>query len=384
MLDYIIVGGGPIGLYVGSLLKDRNLKFLIIERDHIGGRVGNVTFQNTEIMIGAGIGRLDKDKLLMQLLTDLGLSAPLFYTKKTFSEKASSSRVNMKRILKLLQNKLTENPSLNNLTFRDFAIRYLSLKEYNGFVITSGFSDFENTAISDALYNYGFEDDDDEWQAFHVPWKKMVQRLANKIGHETILLGTEVTSLSILQKSVAVNTSNGIFEGRHCILATTIDTIQKLLPEKPIYKQIGGQPFLRVYGKIVSREMKSKVIGTTIVDTPLQKISRVDENVYMIAYSDNANALHLKDFIRNTHENRQMWARQLKEALSLSSLPKVEAIRGFFWEIGTHFYKVGSNDRETFLRRAQRPYPNVSVCGEVVALNQGWTNEALKTVHSIL
>lgn len=383
MLDYIIVGGGPIGLYVGSLLKDRNLKFLIVERDDIGGRVGNVTFQHVEIPIGAGIGRLDKDKLLMQLLNDLGLSAPLFSTKKTFSEKASSSRVNMKSILKLLQKKLKENPHLHNLTFRDFALRFLSLKKYNGFVITSGFSDFENTAISDALNYYGFDDNDDEWQAFHVPWKKMVQRLANKIG-ENILLQTEVTSLSILPKSVVVNTSNGIFEGRQCILATTIDTIQKLLPEKSIYKQIGGQPFLRVYGKVVSREMKSKVVGTTIVDTPLQKISRVDDNVYMIAYSDNANALQLKDFIQNTHENRQMWAMHLKEALSLSSLPKVEAIRGFFWEIGTHFFKVGSNDRETFLRRAQRPYPNVFVCGEAVALNQGWTNEALKTVHSIL
>ena len=86
MLDYIIVGGGPIGLYIGSILKDKT--FIILEKGtELGGRVGNVFFQNVEIPIGAGIGRYDKDKLLMQLLTDLGLSAPLFYTKKTFSEK---------------------------------------------------------------------------------------------------------------------------------------------------------------------------------------------------------------------------------------------------------------------------------------------------------
>ena len=93
------------------------------------------------------------------------------------------------------------------------------------------------------------------------------------------------------------------------------------------------------------------------------------------------------NFTRNTLENRDIWAYELKKALSLSKMPMVKAIRGFFWPIGTHYFKplCGSQEtRESFLQRAQNPYTNVKVCGEVVALNQGWTNEALKTVYSIL
>jgi hypothetical protein len=184
-------------------------------------------------------------------------------------------------------------------------------------------------------------------------------------------------------------TQKEFFLAKRCILATNIETLMRLLPEKySVYKQIGGQPFLRVYAKIDDKYMSKKVSGTTIVSTSLRKISCIDmeKGVYLIAYCDNKDALLLCHYIQNTRVNREFWSEQIREALTLPSSPSIEAIRGFFWPIGTHYYKPTEHQlkRKVFIKKAQHPYPNVQVCGEVVALNQGWTNSAFESVEAIL
>jgi hypothetical protein len=269
---------------------------------------------------------------------------------------------------------------------------FLPKNMYDNFVMTTGYSDFENMAVYDALYNYGFDDNGNStWEAFHVPWKKMVTELAKKIGYQRILFGKEVVQIDSKKSFVNIITAKKeIFSAKRCILATNVETLMRLLPEKKsIYKQIGGQPFLRVYAKIIDdKSMAKKVSGTTIVTTPLRKVSCIDaeKGVYMIAYCDNKEALLLSHYIQNTRVNREFWSEQLKGALTLPSVPHIEAIRGFFWPIGTHYYKPFTKimKREDFIKTAQHPYPNVQVCGEVVALNQGWTNSAFESVEAIL
>ena len=56
----------------------------------------------------------------------------------------------------------------------------------------------------------------------------------------------------------------------------------------------------------------------------------------------------------------------------------------FYWPIGTHYYQPLSNEyknRKDFIDEAQHPLPNILVVGEVVALNQGWTQGALESVQ---
>ena len=69
MYDCIIIGSGPIGLYVAYRLLSQTTNILVLEKEEsIGGRVGNITFHNTTVVTGAGIGRLKKDGLLINLL----------------------------------------------------------------------------------------------------------------------------------------------------------------------------------------------------------------------------------------------------------------------------------------------------------------------------
>jgi hypothetical protein len=56
------------------------------------------------------------------------------------------------------------------------------------------------------------------------------------------------------------------------------------------------------------------------------------------------------------------------------------------WDIGTHYYGVlplAFKTRREFIKAAQRPYYQVRVVGEMVAMNQGWVEGALESVDAV-
>ena len=85
--DIIIVGGGIAGLY--SALQILNYapktKFLILEGFHkkwFGGRIGTDKFYGEDVVRCAGVGRKNKDHLLIELCQELGVHLDEF--KSTF------------------------------------------------------------------------------------------------------------------------------------------------------------------------------------------------------------------------------------------------------------------------------------------------------------
>ena len=71
--DIIIIGSGMAGLFSAYNIKkiSPDTSFLILEKykkQWIGGRASNEMFYGTQVVTGAGIGRKNKDKLLIQLL----------------------------------------------------------------------------------------------------------------------------------------------------------------------------------------------------------------------------------------------------------------------------------------------------------------------------
>ena len=179
------------------------------------------------------------------------------------------------------------------------------------------------------------------------------------------------------------------------IIATTIDGIKKLVSNNnELYRQIHGQPFLRLYGKFNKKStaiMQKYVPQYTIVPGPLQKIIPIDseKGVYMIAYSDNENANVLKDHLKNTAENRSLFCNLIEKSIGIpnDSLQLV-AIKDFFWPIGTHYYepldKLYFKTRDQFLKKAQHPEKGMLVVGEAVSRYQGWVEGALESVESVL
>jgi hypothetical protein len=177
------------------------------------------------------------------------------------------------------------------------------------------------------------------------------------------------------------------------VFATTIESVRKLIGYD-IYNYIEGQPFLRLYAKFTKKSaeiMKEYVKGFTFVPGPLQRIIPMDpiNGVYMIAYNDNNNTLLLKNYLKNTKENKNFYEMLLESSLGI---PKnslhIIALKDFYWPIGTHYYKPLNKsiykNRKEFIYKAQHPEKGMIVVGEAVSRYQGWVEGALESVQKVL
>ena len=397
--DIIIIGSGMAGLYSAYNIKktNPNTSFLVLEKykkEWIGGRTSNEMFYGTEIVTGAGIGRKSKDKLLYKLLNNFNLHTSEFSVDPQYSTLIEHTDV--KKTINQLKRELNKYKG-KQVTFKQFATNILGEKEYKKFLISVGYTDYENEDVFDTLYNYGMDDNSCCWKAFHVPWHKMVLKLYHYIGEKHFKFSNNVVSIHKISEQPCrfqINIENGThYLCNKVIVASTIDTIRKLLP-MPIYNDIEGQPFLRLYAKFSKKSipiMTEYVKGYTIVPGPLQKIIPMDPDngVYMIAYSDNNNALTLKKHLKNTIENRELYEMLLEKSLGIpNDSLHITALKDFYWPIGTHYYKPLNKElyssRDEFIDKAQHPEKGVLVVGEAISQNQGWTEGALESVKSVL
>jgi len=401
--DYIIIGSGLAGLYSAYLIKKNNphTSLLILDKEKkewIGGRTGNETFYNTLVVTGAGVGRKNKDKLLFKLLKDLDIKHINESIVKMNYAKTIKHPVNVLKIINCLKKHYKEQKVKPNINFKDFAEPILGSELYKYFTICSGYTDYEKEDVYEVLYNYGMDDNIPGWTAVMVPWKKLVQKLIEFIGTNNVKSLHKVIKI----QDIINENGNCLYEciceniqgkksyfANKLIIATTINSVLKLLPNFPIYKQIKGQPFLRVYGKFTkasSNILKHFVPYQTIVPGPLHSIIPLKNDVYMIAYTDNYGALSLKDYIKNTIANRKLFENLIERSLGIDNCTlDLIAIKGFYWPIGTHYYEPLQNfpNRNKFLKQAQKPCKGLFVVGEMVSLDQGWTEGALESVEAI-
>ena len=394
--DIIIIGSGISGLYAAYNIKKMSpdKSFLILEKHKkqwIGGRTSNEMFYGTEIVTGAGIGRKEKDKLLNELLDELGLETNEFTVKPHYS--SMFQYLDVKNIMSHLRNEYSKYRGPQT-TFKDFATGVLGNKTYKQFILSAGYTDFEKEDAHDTLYHYGMDDNYCCSTGFTVPWQKLVMKLADEIGESNFKFSSDVSKISKTDDGFVIDTEGGKkYTCNKVIVATTITGIRKLLPN-PIYNDIEGQPFLRLYGKFGKSSipiMNEYVKGYTFLPGPLQKIIPMnpDTGIYMIAYNDNNNTLALKNNLENIKENRDMYCDLLEKSLGIpaNSLNLI-AIKDFYWSVGTHYYKPLDasiyKDRVEFIDIAQHPENGILVVGEVVSKNQGWAEGALDSVSAVL
>ena len=400
--DIIIIGAGIAGLYSAYRIKQLSpsTNVLVLERDKkdwIGGRAGNDWFYGQQIVTGAGVGRKNKDKYLIHLLKELHIPTKECLIEMNYS-KSIPNIVDIPKVIHFLRKKYEEYnvKTKPTTTFSVFAKRILGTKLYHGFTTTAGYTDYENEDIEEVLYHYGMEDNSPHWISLIVPWKQLVTKLCDKIGWENVKYkhtALHITQLP-LHNSFEIETNKGVYFCKKVIVATNIHSILKLVPgadrKDSIYREIGGQPFLRVYGKFDKKSdeiMKRFVPTQTIVAGPLHKLIPYNNGVYMIAYTDNEGALALKDHLQNNIQNRELFEDLLEVSLGIpKNMIHLTAIKGYYWPIGTHYYKPRNHNktRDDFLYDIQHPFPNMLVVGEVVSKNQGWTEGALSSVHMVL
>ena len=387
VFDFIIIGGGIAGLYSAYLIKKncRNARFIILEANQtVGGRMGEVDFEGKSVVTGAGIGRKRKDKILRKLLEELKVPYHEYQSSHNYSDDLNC---NVKDVFQSLKD---HHPLYSiGKTFKKFALTHMSPTQYELFITCAGYTDYEKEDSYDTLYHYGFSDNYSNFIGLSIPWKKLLDALVKKIG-KNIATNTRVEEISKTEiyHNYHIKTSKKMFRSHKIILATTIDSLRHLLPY-PIYKQICGQPFLRVYAKCYKRDidiMKKAVSRYTIVQGPLQKMIPIEPNngIYMISYSDNQCAESLRPYLQNNKKNRTYFEGLIKDALNVDI--HLLSIMSVYWDIGTHYYRPlrKFDSREDFIKKAQRPEKNIRVVGEMVSLSQGWVEGALVSVKKVM
>jgi hypothetical protein len=308
---------------------------------------------------------------------------------------------NVKKVINVLKQHFKDAKSKGPVkkTFREFALPILGEDLYNHFTMCSGYTDYENEDVYDTLYHYGLEDNYGDWTGLHIPWKQLIETISKKIGLKNIRTSSNVDYIEnpSLCHYVVHTDKNVSYLCNKVILATTIPSVLKLVPgandKNSIYQQIHGQPFLRLYGKFTkasSEIMKQFVHGYTVVPGPLKKIipMNAEKGVYMIAYNDNDDAKFLKDRLENTPKNRDYFCDLLEDALGIpEGVLQLIAIKDFYWPIGTHYYeplKGPYKNRKDFIKKAQTPMHGMLVVGEMISVNQGWTQGALESVEAVV
>ena len=386
MYDYIIIGGGISGLYYAyNIIKKNPLtKIVIFEKNKIvGGRMNVYNFYGTNVNIGAGVGRKNKDYLLINLLNELKVK----YTmgKKIIYYYKNVEIVNYNKIIKTLKNSYDKNKH-GTYKFKKYATEILGKELYNKFVIYLGYSDYENADAYETLNYYGLDDNISN-DSLYIKWNELLDSLVNKIGNNNIKTNNTIISITKNDNYYIVkNNKNKVYYGDKIIIASTIDTVNKLLPKLNIFNNIKGQIFLRAYGKFDKKStdiMNNIIKGYTIVNGPIKKIIPINKEngIYMIAYTDNKDAIYFKDYLKN----KKFFCRKLEETLDLpENTLKLIGLKCFYWNIGTHYYKPLNKNREEFINKCQNPEKNLFIVGELISRNQGWTQGALESVNKIL
>ena len=399
--DIIIVGSGMSGLYAALSVKKLcpELSYLVIEREELfGGRSYDVRFEKTDVVTGAGIGRKNKDKLLLQLMKDFKIPIKEFETQHKYTSsihppcEVKTTFLHLKKIYeKENKNKVMKNHE----TFKQYAKNILGEDAYNHFIVCAGYSDYENEDVYDTLYNYNFDDNYNKWVGFSVPWKILVDKIVTSLG-KSIVNKTEVTKIYKHDNYFEINTKNIKYYCEKIVIATDIDAVKKLIhnisPNPSLYSQIKGQPFLRLYAKFSKDSipyLKEKIQGVTVIPGPMQKVIPMnpDNGVYMVVYSDNNDADYFKKYFKNNEKNRTIINNLLEKSLQLEGKLHIENIKDFYWKNGTHYYAPLTDkfkNRQEFIKVAQRPDKNIIIVGELISIHQGWVEGALESVNIAL
>jgi hypothetical protein len=402
--DIIIIGGGIAGLYSAYNIQKMSpdCKLLVLEsykKKWLGGRISNEMFQGVQVVTGAGVGRKEKDYLLIDLLKELKIPYSDCQVSHNYAPTIQNI-CNVKKTLLLLKSEYKKSTTqYQKKTFKEFATSILGSTSYKQFTVCSGYTDYENEDVYDTLYNYGFEDNYGDWMSLRIQWKTLIETITKKIGLHNIKTSNTVSKIDTISPyNFVIHTEQGpTYSCNKVIIATTIKSVLKIVPgasdKNSIYQQIHGQTFLRVYGKFSKSSasiMKQLVTGQTIVPGPLKKIIPMDteKGVYMIAYTDNEDAISLKKYLENTPENRNIFCELLELSLGIPvGTLQLNAISDYYWPIGTHYYEPlhgPYKNRNEFIKTAQHPVPGMLVVGEMISKNQGWTQGALESVDAVV
>lgn len=380
--DYVIIGGGPGGLYCAKRIEEECLcqrkglkKIRLIERKHVlGGRTRMEYFHSRLVNTGAGVGRMNKDTILKSLVQNIVPKIQSFPANVCYDIPDPVDTLEIIETLKKKKKEIVKNR--HTKTFKQFFLSHFAFRIYHRFCVSNGYTDFENADIVDTIDHYGFDDNISGALFFRVPWNKLTQYLKSCLKQTTVSLRREMTSyeydpaLKLWCIHIRSTSSSNVEEILYTKNLVFAGFLEKNMSRKYFADQIGLNPFLRAYTYSKKYTVLPKNCSMIFRDDMFQKTVPISRHVEMLSYADNQHALSSKKYFERIE----------KSSTSLS-------VKHYFWEGGTHYYRplhTQWKSRKDFIRYAQNPVPGLFLVGEIISNNQGWTEGAFESVEAVL
>lgn len=404
--DVVIIGGGIAGMYAAYKLHKKHPKWSIkmIEKNaHIGGRIQIKDFHGLKINTGAGILRF-RDERFKQLLRELKVKMNTFWTNSEYRAVDNTlPQIDLIKMMHIMHQNLSRIATAHD-TVNTYLHKLFDQSTVDTFVAMSGYNDYlHEPALEFLQKRENLHELVLPWKAVQIDWYEFLHKMVhqNSIIAATDI-NTEVQNIQTIQlddfeKSTyflitAKRMSRAkqiTYSCQRLILATTVNNLLPFFKNQPsiraLFETIRGQPFFRVYGKVVcdNPPLTNKMVVTP---TLLKKIIPIQRDIYMIAYNDNDTATQLHEMskrCRNKRERLQMYETLLRKVFPEKQLKLID-IDETFWDLGTHYFLPIKMSRAQFLSKVQNPSPNMYVIGEMVSTTHGWVEGALESVDNVL
>jgi len=372
MNDFIIIGAGPSGLYCSYLLSPQYTVLVLEANDYIGGRMQQTQFHGVTVQLGAGVIR-KSDKDILKLVKVLGLEVNNFTSSSKVAIEGYDKKWYNENLCKL---KWKKNKSMNEILNEHFK----TSEEKKTFVDSGMYTDYLKADSYMTIKYYPIGDmykKASSLCAIKGGYYKLVTALAKSQKGKIILKSKVSTVIKENNGTVCVVTSdNKKFYAKHVICCIDlnglkhIQFIPKVKSVEYLKKVIGINNFARLYTYHSNVDLDNSII----VSSFLKNVIPISDKVVMSGYCDNNNAKKLKKYIE---ENRDLTNLINKSIKGFGSLSEVKDVLFQYWNVGTHYYKPGYVYKNDFFIE-----DNISIVGEMVAEDQGWTNGAIKSINN--
>lgn len=383
--DYVVIGAGFAGLSYAlkRLVRDPGARVLVLETNaYAGGRTHmDSSFAGSLLPTGASVGRLGKDRKLLALLKRY--SIPHRIIPEGATHYRVPNHVDVKEtydlLLKSRKDAEAEGGIGIGMSFKAFGIKVLGKAKYEAFATSVGYTDYEQADAGYSLEKYGFDDTFEFSGAkFAFSWNDAIEALAADVTRRggRIKYRERVERVSGMWCLTAGAGGREYTALKRIVIATPAEAARCVLDEHHLSKcratldAVGTNPFLRIYAQLkdddkAAAEFARAFPHMTVVPRPFQTVIPIDpkKRLYLIAYSDNASAIELKDLTHTQLEAR------FRDATGVHI--RISRIKKFFWKCGTHYFKPGAP------LPLRKRFGAIELLGEAYSDNQGWTEGAL-------
>ena len=256
MYDFIIVGAGISGLYLGNYLKDQNKNFLILESKlRTGGRIKTINYK--DISYESGAYRFTKNHYrLIRLINKLGLNKFInkmdknkkFFLRNSNKEKKynTSYNLNYHEIIENISKK--KNDILINNDILTLVNKYYDSETSNYIKDYCGYDNFIENSNGYNLINHK-KIINSEFYNLTCGFSKITELLFESIKKE-IILGEKIVDIKNKKNIYHVITNKKKYECQKIIITIPKENLLEIpFIKNNIYylDSVSSSPYLRVF-----------------------------------------------------------------------------------------------------------------------------------------